>query len=264
MYGKFFASTFTGSMCGAGVDVFAVWGYVIANTVQSQVELNPKLLAAVLGSTEERVANAISFLCAPDPNSRSKNENGCRLVKEGQFAYFVPNHETYRRIANEEERREYLRVAKQKSRSKQKVNQDVNNGQSPSTKSTHTEAEAEANTIKPLSSEPQSISSELELSSPKAKETPDPRFKLAVAAIKSYWDSVNPDRPFVFGPQDGNQLKNFLRDCRQLTIEQFEFCLSQRAQSQVVHTERPSKWIGSLMDFANGPLDKFRKPLAAK
>ena len=51
MYGKIFASTFTGSMFGAGSDVFAVWGYVIANAQDSRIELNPRMLASTLGST---------------------------------------------------------------------------------------------------------------------------------------------------------------------------------------------------------------------
>lgn len=112
-----------------------------------------------------------------------------------------------------------------------------------------------------LSPEP---SSGFELSPPKPNGKADPRFKAAVDAIKSYWDLKNPDRPFVFGPSDGKQLKEFLNDCRQLTIEQFQYCLQQRAQSQVVHSDRPRKWISDLMAYANGPLDKFKKPLETK
>ena len=109
MYGKFYASTFTGSMYGAGADVFAVWGYVIANAFQSQVELNPQLLSGVLGMTPDRAEAAISYLCSPDPNSRSKTHDGRRLVREGQFAYFIPNHAVYLSIRNGAERREYNR-----------------------------------------------------------------------------------------------------------------------------------------------------------
>lgn len=142
MYGKFFASAFTGSMYGAGSDVFAVWAYVIANTKDSQVEINPALLAGMLGSTPERVRGALDFLCAPDPNSRSKAEDGRRLVREGEFAYRVPNFTAYRSIRNEEERRAYNRQKKAESRQRQA---DV---KAPviemSAVSAHTEAEAEA------------------------------------------------------------------------------------------------------------------------
>jgi hypothetical protein len=137
MYGKFFSSTFTGSMLGAGADVFAVWGYVIANTVQSQVELNPQLLAPLIGMSVAAAEQAIAFLCAPDPKSRSPLEEGRRLVREGQFAYRVPNSETYRAVRNEEERREYNRLKQSEHRLRQSngVKAPVNDSQSQSTMS---------------------------------------------------------------------------------------------------------------------------------
>lgn len=116
MYGKFFASTFTGSMMGSGPTVFAVWGYVIANAVNGQVELNPRLVAAVIGCSQDDVQQAIGVLAAPDPNSRSPTEDGRRLVQEGQFAFRVTNHAMYRQIRNEDDRREYNRIKKQESR----------------------------------------------------------------------------------------------------------------------------------------------------
>jgi len=122
MYGKFFSSTFTGSMFGAGPTVFAVWGYVIANVVKGQVELNAKLLAPTLGTSEQDAQSAIDFLCAPDANSRSKLEEGRRLVKIGQFAYEVPNHQRYNLLRNEDDRREYNRIKMRESRAKRKSN----------------------------------------------------------------------------------------------------------------------------------------------
>lgn len=127
MYGKFFDTTFTGSMMAAGADVFAVWGYVIANTVKSHVELNPRLLAAVIGATPDRMQKAIDYLCAPDPQSRNEAHDGRRLVQDGQFQYFVPSHDKYRAILDAEDRREYNRAAKRKSR--EKVKRNVIDGQ---------------------------------------------------------------------------------------------------------------------------------------
>lgn len=141
MYGKFFASAFTGSMMGAGSDVFAVWSYAIAHCVDGQVELNPKLLASVIGTSEKRAEAAIGFLCAPDPNSRSKTDDGRRLVREGQFAYRVPNHGHYLKIQNEGERREYNRIKKAESRSRG-VKARVNDSQAMSAVSAQEEEEA--------------------------------------------------------------------------------------------------------------------------
>lgn len=107
MYGKIFSSTFGGSMFGAGPDVFALWGYVIANAQDSRVELNPRVLAATIGTTTAKVDEAIEFLCRPDPESRNQEHEGRRLVQEGQYQFFVVSHEIYRSMRDEEERRAY-------------------------------------------------------------------------------------------------------------------------------------------------------------
>ena len=96
-------------MYGAGVAVFAVWTYVIAHAKRGRVELNPRMLADILGGTEEEVKEAIEKLSAPDPNSRHKAYDGRRMVKEGEFQYFLPSWEYYQAIRNEDERRQYNR-----------------------------------------------------------------------------------------------------------------------------------------------------------
>jgi hypothetical protein len=144
MYGKIFASTFTGSMFGAGADVFAVWGYVLAHTVDSTVELNPTFLGAVLGMEPERVAAAIEKLSASDPRSRNPQNDGRRLVHERGFQYHVTSHEIYRNIRNDDERREYNREAQRRSRANAAVVKSVNDGQRQSAMSAHTESEAES------------------------------------------------------------------------------------------------------------------------
>ena len=143
MYGKYFASCFTGSMSGAGVSVFAVWGYVIAHCVDGQVELNPRVVAAMIGTTEEEVVKAIAYLEAPDPNSRSKSEDGRRLVREGMFAYRVVNHAAYRRVRDENDRREYNRNKQAESRAR-RVNTSVKESTDESTMSAKAEADTEA------------------------------------------------------------------------------------------------------------------------
>lgn len=121
MYGKHFASMYSGSMVGSGAVVFAVMGYVIANyqldaVVGAQVRLNAVLLSAILGEPVDSVQRAIDFLCSPDPASTSKGEDGRRLVKIGEFDYRVVNGAKYTAIRNIEEARENARARKAKSR----------------------------------------------------------------------------------------------------------------------------------------------------
>lgn len=134
MYGKIFESLYTGSMVGRGSAMFAVWGYVIANmkpekvvsvegkerkmAIGAHVELNHKLLAFILGEKESVVEKVIEELCSPDPQSRSKEEQGRRLIKLSEFDYRVVNGEQYRSIRSAEDRREYQRKKQKEYRVK--------------------------------------------------------------------------------------------------------------------------------------------------
>lgn len=60
MYGKSFESMYEGSMIGAGINVFAVWNYIITKGRKGFVEINPKLLAFTLGGTEADVVSALT------------------------------------------------------------------------------------------------------------------------------------------------------------------------------------------------------------
>lgn len=110
-------------MVGSGAHVFAVMGYVIANMrpdvkVGAQVELNPRLLSFIIGEKEAVILEAIERLCAPDPESRTKVDDGRRLIRMGQFDYQVVNGAKYLAIRDEEARRESNREAKRRERSK--------------------------------------------------------------------------------------------------------------------------------------------------
>lgn len=131
-FGKHFGTMYEGSMIGAGSVRFAVMGYVIAKAMprgepgsqEMVVELNPELLAFILGERDaggkQRVVDAIEFLCSPDPNSRSKDEEGRRLVRLGQFEYRVVNGMKYRTGRDPDKRREQNRVNQQRYRDKKK------------------------------------------------------------------------------------------------------------------------------------------------
>ena len=118
-------------MIGAGSPVFAVWSYVIANfmpdrNVGAQVELNPQLLAFILGEPERVIQEAIDKLCAPDARSRTQEKEGRRLIRLGEFSYQVVNGAKYRAIRDEEERRRQNREAQERWRKKKKESNATN------------------------------------------------------------------------------------------------------------------------------------------
>jgi hypothetical protein len=129
MYGKSFESKYEGSMVGAGVYVFAVWDYCITKNRSGIVELNPRLLAFVLdGDTdglkrsEEHIEAAIEYLMRPDLESRSRESEGRRLVKEGTFQYRMVNWSAYDGLKSIAEQREYNRRKQAEYRAKKRGN----------------------------------------------------------------------------------------------------------------------------------------------
>ena len=126
-YGKLYERLYTGSMVGKGCVLFALMPYVISKQYPASrevgapmlVELNADLLALIFGASVGEVTKAIEFLCSPDPKSRSKEEEGKRLVREGQYLYRVVNGRYYRDLADEERRAENARRYTKKWRARQ-------------------------------------------------------------------------------------------------------------------------------------------------
>jgi len=137
-YTKVFPTMYTGSLYGAGMHVFAVWGWTLAHKDEGgKVEINPQKVADELGGTAEQVQEALVYLTQPDPHSRSKKMGGRRLVKVSEFGYRVVNAEHYRRLGGS--RREYWR----KWRADHKCGATVAQ-RCAQPKSTHTDADADA------------------------------------------------------------------------------------------------------------------------
>lgn len=125
-WGKAHASMYTGSMIGSGAIYFAVWNYVIANMLPDAdlgmaVELNPRLIAFILGEDEADVEKTVRRMCEPDPKSRTKDEEGRKLLKTGEFEYRVVNGLKYRAQRDAEDRKKTNREAQQRCRAKKRA-----------------------------------------------------------------------------------------------------------------------------------------------
>jgi len=113
---------YTGSMVGAGADVFAIWPYLLANMDQDGlVRVNLTLLPLIMGMTVESINNALDYLQQPDPFSKSPDEDGRRLKKLGGMDYLVVNAKYYNKIRKAEDRRQQLKDAQQRQRDKVKL-----------------------------------------------------------------------------------------------------------------------------------------------
>lgn len=106
-YAKVFRQMYTGSMYGAGLHVFAVWGWMLANKdAEGHVEVNPVMVANMLGGLPEDVQEALAYLLKPDPASRAKEHDGRRVIKIGEYEYEIVNHAKYRDKASKDNKRQ--------------------------------------------------------------------------------------------------------------------------------------------------------------
>lgn len=103
-----------------------------------------------------------------------------------------------------------------------------------------------------------------EAKSPSKTEIAKSRHAEFKAAIGVYWESKNPGVEMPWDGAEGRTLEIWLRSCPQTTVEDFRGYLRNRYLSDVNHTERPSRWIGNITNFAKEPLDQFGNPKSFK
>jgi hypothetical protein len=90
----------------------------------------------------------------------------------------------------------------------------------------------------------------------------DPRHELFKNSMRSYWTSRNQDE-MPWDGSEGKALSLLLSANPSLTNERFQDCLRHRYRSEVNHAERPRGWLATITNFAQGPLNRYGKPLNA-
>lgn len=145
-YTKLFGSIVASTIWREDDKTRIVWITMLAlSNKDGIVEASIPGLADLSRVTVNECRRAVTKLEAPDPDSRTKAEQGRRIVPiDGGWR--LVNHAKYRAKMGEAERREYLRLKQQEHRSKKAVSTVVNNCQQTSTPSTHTEADSDADT----------------------------------------------------------------------------------------------------------------------
>lgn len=147
MYGKAFASMYSGSMFGAGMHVFAVWNWVLANCgPDGLIDINAPVVAVTLGGTVEEVGAALAYLSDTDEHSRSDAEDGRRLIHLKGPCHKVVNHAHYAKLRTAQDRREYQRIWAKEKRRRQSVDSPSTQGGQQSTMLTHTDVDVDVHT----------------------------------------------------------------------------------------------------------------------
>jgi hypothetical protein len=94
------------------------------------------------------------------------------------------------------------------------------------------------------------------------KKDIDSRHMLIKAMLDLYWLRENPTIPSLpWGAADAGALAHFLRANPKLNPLVVEQCLVNRLNSEDhASAERVHRWIGDVLRYASGPLNRFKQP----
>lgn len=123
MYAKLFASLYQGTLRGKSDEILVFTNLLAHCSKEGAVDKHFRAIAEETGLPIERVKTAIEVLESPDPESRSPEEDGARIVRMDEhrvWGWRVVNYGKYRSIRSEDDRAEQNRIAQQKWRDRNK------------------------------------------------------------------------------------------------------------------------------------------------
>jgi hypothetical protein len=124
MYAKLFMSLYQGTLRGCADEILVFTNLIAYANSNGEVDKHWRAIADETGISVTRVKKAIANLEAPDPESRSPEEDGRRIVPMDEhraWGWKIVNYAKYRAIRNEDDRREQNRAAQQRYRDKNKT-----------------------------------------------------------------------------------------------------------------------------------------------
>ena len=142
MYGKIFASMFSGSLYGDWEAIVTLTVMVVLADKHGDVDMTCEVLSARTSIPLDIIRRGIASLEAPDPKSRTPDDEGRRILRVSDtrdWGWRITNYNAYREMRCADERREYLRQHQSTRRAKLKGT-DVDSCLQVSTPSTKAEA----------------------------------------------------------------------------------------------------------------------------
>jgi hypothetical protein len=133
MYGKVFESMYDGTLASKGPwqALVTFQQMIVLANKDGMVDMTAHAISRRTSIPLEIIQIGIAALLAPDPDSRTPDEDGRRIVpleEHRDWGWQIVNHLKYQALRSAEERREYLRVAQAKRRGKLKQQStNVNN-----------------------------------------------------------------------------------------------------------------------------------------
>lgn len=119
MYGKIFSQIYDGSLYGRWEALVTFQQMIVLAGSDGILDMTQEALAARTSIPLDIIERGIAHLEEDDPRSRTPDEDGRRIVRldfRRDWGWQITNHAHYRAMRTAEERREYFREHKRKSR----------------------------------------------------------------------------------------------------------------------------------------------------
>ena len=119
MYAKIFSQIFDSSIAEDWQVRHVFEDFLKLADIEGIVDMTAEAIARRTNTPLEIVQHGIEKLCAPDPSSRSKKENGARLVlldKKRGWCWQIVNYAKYRKTTDDETRREQNKLRQRRCR----------------------------------------------------------------------------------------------------------------------------------------------------
>jgi len=97
--------------------------FIILANKDGIVDMTPTAISRRTGIPIEHIKAGIEILESDDPHSRTADHNGKRIIlldDERLWGWYIVNHQKYREIRDEEDRKEYMRNYMRERREKEK------------------------------------------------------------------------------------------------------------------------------------------------
>lgn len=149
MYGKIFKQIYKGTlaMVGPWEALVTFQQMIILADQDGVVDMTPDALSRETTIPLEIITKGLEALSQPDPESRTPDEEGRRIVllsDSRSWGWRIVNYDHYRKLQTDEERRAYHRRYYREKRSKSATKGNLNSSQTDSTDSRQVEVEVKA------------------------------------------------------------------------------------------------------------------------
>lgn len=112
MYGKIFDSIYKGTLRANWMGLVTFQQLIVLKDQDGIVDMTPDAISGTTGIPLDIISAGLQFLSKPDVHSKSKAEEGRRIIlidPARPWGWQIVNHQIYRELISQDERREYMK-----------------------------------------------------------------------------------------------------------------------------------------------------------